>query len=67
VLSDGLRGFNALRAIGVGYLHSDALRDLCTRGLWIHQGRLMADGPINEVITRYLEFTTASVPTAVPA
>jgi ABC-type polysaccharide/polyol phosphate transport system ATPase subunit len=45
----------------------DALRDLCTRGLWIHQGRLMADGPINEVITRYLEFTTPPVPVAVPA
>lgn len=35
-----------------------SLRDLCTRGLWIQHGRLAADGPIDEVIDRYLEQTT---------
>jgi ABC-type polysaccharide/polyol phosphate transport system ATPase subunit len=33
----------------------DSLRQICTRGLWIRQGRLEADGPIDEVIDRYLE------------
>ena len=32
-----------------------SLRELCTRGLWIQQGRLVADGPIDQVIDRYLE------------
>jgi ABC-type polysaccharide/polyol phosphate transport system ATPase subunit len=32
-----------------------SLRELCTRGLWIQQGRLVDDGPINVVIDRYLE------------
>ncbi len=32
-----------------------SLRQLCTRGLWIQQGQLVADGPINEVIARYRE------------
>jgi ABC-type polysaccharide/polyol phosphate transport system ATPase subunit len=35
------------------------LRTLCTRGLWIQQGRLVKDGPINEVVDRYLEATRA--------
>ena len=34
-----------------------SLRELCTRGLWIQQGRLVADGPVDEVIDRYLEST----------
>ena len=33
----------------------DALRELCTRGLWIEHGQLVADGPIDEIIDRYLE------------
>jgi len=33
----------------------DALRQLCTRGLWVQQGRLVADGPIDQVIEGYLE------------
>jgi ABC-type polysaccharide/polyol phosphate transport system ATPase subunit len=37
-----------------------SLRQLCTRGLWVERGQLVADGPINEVIARYLE----SIPTA---
>jgi ABC-type polysaccharide/polyol phosphate transport system ATPase subunit len=31
----------------------DSLRELCTRGLWIQHGQLVADGPIDEVIARY--------------
>jgi len=30
------------------------LRQLCTRGLWIQQGRLVADGPIDAIIDGYL-------------
>jgi ABC-type polysaccharide/polyol phosphate transport system ATPase subunit len=41
----------------------DSLRMLCTRGLWIQQGRLVADGPIDEIVDRYLEVVNA--PTAV--
>ena len=25
----------------------ESLRELCTRGLWIQQGRLVADGPVD--------------------
>jgi ABC-type polysaccharide/polyol phosphate transport system ATPase subunit len=45
----------------------ESLRELCTRGLWIHQGRLTADGPIGEVTDRYLEFTTRSAAAAASA
>ncbi len=31
------------------------LRELCTRGLWLHRGQIAGDGPIDEVIDRYLE------------
>jgi ABC-type polysaccharide/polyol phosphate transport system ATPase subunit len=37
----------------------DALRQLCTRGLWIEHGHLVADGPIEEIIDRYLEAVAA--------
>jgi ABC-type polysaccharide/polyol phosphate transport system ATPase subunit len=33
---------------------------LCTRGIWIEQGKLVADGPIEEIIGRYLEAVSAS-------
>jgi ABC-2 type transport system ATP-binding protein/lipopolysaccharide transport system ATP-binding protein len=34
--------------------HSMAtLRDLCTRSLWLEQGRLVADGPTEEVLAKY--------------
>jgi ABC-type polysaccharide/polyol phosphate transport system ATPase subunit len=36
-----------------------SLRELCTRGLWIKQGRLVADGPVNHVIDRYLASVAA--------
>lgn len=36
-----------------------SLRQLCTRGLWIDRGQLVADGPINEVIEKYHQSITA--------
>jgi ABC-type polysaccharide/polyol phosphate transport system ATPase subunit len=38
----------------------DSLRELCTRGLWMRQGHLVADGPIAEVIAEYLAWTHAA-------
>jgi len=35
-----------------------ALRQLCTRGVWMSGGRVVADGPIDEVIDRYVEDAT---------
>jgi len=32
-----------------------ALREMCTRGVWLKKGQLIHDGPINEVIDLYLE------------
>ena len=34
-----------------------ALKAMCTRGIWLKKGRLVCDGPIDEVIDRYLEDT----------
>jgi ABC-type polysaccharide/polyol phosphate transport system ATPase subunit len=31
----------------------DSLRRLCTRGVWLREGRVAADGPIDAVIDRY--------------
>jgi ABC-type polysaccharide/polyol phosphate transport system ATPase subunit len=36
------------------------LRELCTRGLWMRRGEIAGDGPIDEVIDRYLEDVAAS-------
>lgn len=33
----------------------DAVQRLCNKGLLLHKGRLMATGPMNEVVDRYLE------------
>ncbi len=33
----------------------DALRRMCTRGVWMKKGRVVGDGPIDEIIERYLE------------
>jgi ABC-type polysaccharide/polyol phosphate transport system ATPase subunit len=33
----------------------NTLRQLCTRGVWMDKGRVQADGPIDEVIDRYLQ------------
>ncbi len=32
----------------------DALRDLCNRGLWMKQGRIIEDGPIDRIVDDYL-------------
>ncbi len=40
------------------------LRDLCTRGLWMRQGQLVADGPIEPVIDEYLAWTHAKAAAA---
>lgn len=32
----------------------NALRELCTRGIWLDHGRVIADGPIGPLIDRYL-------------
>jgi ABC-type polysaccharide/polyol phosphate transport system ATPase subunit len=37
-----------------------ALRELCDRGVWMQQGRVAADGPIDEVIDLYLAETAAA-------
>ena len=37
-----------------------SVRELCTRGLWIQQGRVAEDGPVDVVIDRYLAATAAA-------
>ena len=32
----------------------DAVRELCERGVWIEEGRVRADGPVNHIIDGYL-------------
>ena len=44
-----------------------SLQQLCTRGLWIQQGRLVADGPINEVLGAYVESVTSGSGSAISA
>ncbi len=34
----------------------DAVRSLCTRVLWLHQGRVQAIGPVEQVVDAYLLF-----------
>ncbi len=36
-----------------------SLHKMCTRGIWMHEGQVQADGPISESITKYLLFTQA--------
>ena len=38
----------------------NSLRELCTRGLWLRQGQLVADGPIEPIIDQYLAWTHAA-------
>ncbi|MFI7190100.1 ABC transporter ATP-binding protein [Nocardia nova] len=41
-------------AILVVASHTDSyLREYCSRGLWLDDGRIVADGPISEVLTAY--------------
>ena len=35
------------------------LNKMCTRGIWMHEGQVRADGPISETITNFLRFTQA--------
>jgi ABC-type polysaccharide/polyol phosphate transport system ATPase subunit len=35
-----------------------SLRDICTRGIWLQKGRIIADGPINEIVDQYLDSST---------
>lgn len=39
-----------------------SLRELCTRGLWMRSGALVADGPINQVVDDYLASTLPEQP-----
>ena len=32
-----------------------SLRELCTRGLWMRKGQIVDDGPIDDVVDRYLD------------
>jgi len=40
----------------------NSLRELCDRGLWIRGGELVADGPIDQVVDDYEEWTKAAKP-----
>lgn len=40
----------------------DALRQLCTRGVRMKEGRVVDDGPIDEVVDRYVEEVTGAPP-----
>jgi len=40
----------------------DTVRQLCTRGLWIQQGRLVADGPIDRIVDLYYESVASASP-----
>ena len=33
----------------------EQLRELCSRGVWLDEGRIVADGPIDQVLARYRE------------
>ncbi len=44
-----------------------SLCELCTRGVWVQSGRLVADGPIEEIVARYLQSTETPPPAAIPA
>ncbi len=38
-----------------------ALKQLCDRGIWMEKGRILDDGPMAEIIDRYLEHTASIV------
>ncbi|HUV06004.1 MAG TPA: ABC transporter ATP-binding protein [Armatimonadota bacterium] len=40
----------------------DAVRRLCTRGIWLHDGIAKADGPIHEVCDQYLSHYETELP-----
>ncbi len=47
-----------LRAKGLTFLivsHSSAVKKLCDRAIWIERGRLIEDGPVEEIYERYTQ------------
>jgi lipopolysaccharide transport system ATP-binding protein len=38
----------------------DTVREVCTRALWFDHGRLVADGPVEGVVSRYLDYSLGS-------
>jgi ABC-type polysaccharide/polyol phosphate transport system ATPase subunit len=61
-----LRGlFDRSKVVVIVSHDMTTLREFCTRGLWVQQGRLLGDGPIDAVIDEYLAST--GVPAAAPA
>lgn len=34
----------------------NSLRKMCTRGIWLDQGRIVGDGPIDDITDRYLHY-----------
>jgi ABC-type polysaccharide/polyol phosphate transport system ATPase subunit len=36
----------------------NSLREMCTRGIWMSKGQIVADGPMSEIIDAYLEATS---------
>jgi ABC-type polysaccharide/polyol phosphate transport system ATPase subunit len=63
-----IRGlFERTKAVVLVSHEMESLRQLCTRGLWIEHGRLLADGPINEIIDRYLESVAGLAAEPAPA
>ena len=33
----------------------DSIKQICTRGIWIHEGKVQIDGKIDKVIDEYLK------------
>ena len=47
-----------LREKGLTFLivsHSDSVKTLCDRAIWIERGRVIADGPAEEIFDRYTD------------
>jgi ABC-type polysaccharide/polyol phosphate transport system ATPase subunit len=55
-----LRGLvDRAKAVIVVSHQLESLREICTRGLWLQKGQLLADGPIDEIVDRYLLHVSA--------
>jgi lipopolysaccharide transport system ATP-binding protein len=39
----------------------DTVREVCTRALWFDHGRLVADGPVDVIVNRYLDHSFGSL------
>jgi ABC-type polysaccharide/polyol phosphate transport system ATPase subunit len=51
--------FNRSKVVVMVSHDMKALREICTRGIWMRRGQVADDGPINEVIDQYLAETQA--------